>query len=160
MPMSDWLNKLIRRAAGGEGGTALVEFAVMMPLLLLLAVGTIEVGRAYFQANAVEKGVRAGAVFAARGQLPLTAADRATAENIIKTGTIDGSGALLVSGWSKAAASLEITSADFVTGDTSVAVIRVTASVPFDPILPGLAGFVGLDDFTIGAVHEQAYVGD
>ena len=141
-------------------GNAIVEFALAVPLLVLIVAGMTEIGRAYFQAVAVEKGLRAGALYAAHSASPLGAADRAAAENLVRTGTLDGSGPLLVSGWESAGASLQITSTSFAVGEVSVPVIRFAASVPFDPLLPGLFGFVGLGDFTIASSHEQAYIGD
>ena len=70
MQMFDSLNKFLPAARG----SSLIEFGFLLPMFMLLAVGFIEVGRAYFQANAVEKGVRAGALYAARHTFPLTTA--------------------------------------------------------------------------------------
>ncbi len=52
MPM---LSSLIRVPRDARGN-AVVEFAFVLPLLLLLLAGMSEIGRAYYQANAVEKG--------------------------------------------------------------------------------------------------------
>ena len=46
-------------------GQALVELALLMPFLLLLAVGTIELGRAFLALGTVEAGAYRGATFAA-----------------------------------------------------------------------------------------------
>ncbi len=142
-------------------GNAVLELAFVLPVLLLLFSGLVEVGRAYFQANAVEKGLRAGAFYAARQPVPLVPAARAAAENLVKTGTLDGSGASLVSGWARPGAGVIIDdSAVFTVGDTQIPVLRLTATVPFDPILPGLMSFAGLGGYTMRLSHEQAYVGD
>lgn len=153
--MLNWFN---RYALNDKGSTA-VEFGLMLPVLLLLFSGLTEHGRAFFQANAVEKGLRAATLYAARSDSPLSAADAQIAENILKTGTADGSGALLVSGWGAAGAGHTITSTDFDLDGTPVPVIRIEATVPFDPMVPGLATFVGLDDFSISLSHEQPHVG-
>ena len=55
-----------RRGVCGEGGAALVEFAVILPVLILLVFGTIEFGRAYNAkvtlTHAAREGVRSLAV--------------------------------------------------------------------------------------------------
>ena len=154
--MFAWCANVVR----GERGNAVIEFALVLPLLLLLFSGLVEVGRAHFQAMAVEKGVRAGTLFAARRPFPLDPADQAKAINLIRTGTLDGSGAVLVSGWTRPDAGVSFTSRSFAVDDATVPVIRVVATVPFDALVPGLWGFLGMNDFTISAFHEQAHVGD
>ena len=156
--MLNLLNNL-KGLRGNERGSAVVEFALMTPFLLLLFAGMIEYGRAYFQANAVEKGLRAATLYAARAESPLSAADTTIAENILKTGTIDGSGALLVSGWGAAGAGYTITTSSYDLSGVPIPVIRMEANVPLDPLVPELMTFVGLADFTISLAHEQAYVG-
>jgi hypothetical protein len=51
----------VTRRPDRERGAALVEFAVVVPLLLLLVVGTIELGAAWSQKLKVETAARAGA---------------------------------------------------------------------------------------------------
>ena len=158
MPM---LSSLIRLTRDGRGN-AVVEFALVLPLLLLLLAGITEIGRAYYQANAVEKGLRAGALFAGRNDFPLTAQVRTMVANLVKTGTLDGSGPYLVSGWADVNADLNIddTLTFPVDATTTIPVVRVTATVPFDPLIPGMLTLVGLGDVTIQLSHEQAYVGN
>ena len=158
MPM---LSSLIRLTRDGRGN-AVVEFALVLPLLLLLLTGITEIGRAYYQANAVEKGLRAGALFAGRNDFPLTAQVRTMVANLVKTGTLDGSGPYLVSGWADVNADLNIddTLTFPVDATTTIPVVRVTATVPFDPLIPGMLTLVGLGDVTIQLSHEQAYVGN
>ena len=158
MPMLSSLIKLPRDARGN----AVVEFALLLPLLLLLLTGITEIGRAYYQANAVEKGLRAGALFAGRNSFSLTAQVRTMVANLVKTGTLDGSGGYLVSGWADVDADLTIddTLTFPIDATTTIPVVRLTASVPLDPLMPGMLALVGLGDVTIELRHEQAYVGD
>jgi hypothetical protein len=156
--MSGWFDKLRKDEAGGISA---VEFAFVLPLLLTILLTLTELGRGYFQANAVEKGVRAAALYAARAEYPLSAADNQTVVNLLRTGTLDGSGSYLAPGWSAAGASYLIEQTDFDLGGTPVPVYRVTATVPFDTLMPGVMAMLGLDDtLTIQLTHEQAYVGD
>ncbi len=78
----------------------------------------------------------------------------------MRTGTVDGTGAPLVPGWDDPAAAVDVTSSTFTGGGvTNLPVIRVVASVPFQPVMPGLMNFAGLEDITIESAHEQAYLG-
>jgi Flp pilus assembly protein TadG len=55
----------IRRFKDRDGGAAMIEFAVVMPLLLLLVLGIIEFGFILAQMNEVRHGAREGARYAA-----------------------------------------------------------------------------------------------
>lgn len=154
--MSRWFGDLARDTAG----TAVVEFALGLPVLLLLVFGIVEVGRAYQQANAIERGLRAAALFAARTNLPLSSQDRQRVENLARTGTVEAGGTLLAPGWALADAAIDIdTSATYALGSTAVPLIRVTASVPFDPLFPNVLHFAGFDGYRIRLSQSQAYVG-
>jgi Flp pilus assembly protein TadG len=52
------------RARRDERGIALVEFALALPLLVLICLGTIDFGRAYTTWNTVKNAAREGAAFA------------------------------------------------------------------------------------------------
>jgi len=167
--MFSLLNKFWRN----RRGNVTVEFACFLPLLMLLLVGGLEIGNAIHQGALIEKNLRAGTLYAARilkldaDGPSLSAQARATIQNLVKTGTQSGLDAPVVPGWADTAASLVIDptlvhvfSAENATAtDVEVPVIRLTASVPYKPLLPGLLASVGLDDIMIGLSHEQAYVG-
>lgn len=53
------------RRCGGDEGAALVEFAIILPILFLLIFGIIEFGWAFFQSLDVRHGAREGARLAA-----------------------------------------------------------------------------------------------
>jgi hypothetical protein len=57
-----------RRPHGGASrrGQSLVEFAITLPVMLLIVLGTIDLGRAYFQTINMENAVKEGAFFGAR----------------------------------------------------------------------------------------------
>ncbi|MGH7525149.1 MAG: TadE/TadG family type IV pilus assembly protein [Gemmatimonadales bacterium] len=55
------MKSLVRRFARAEEGQALVEFALVMPLVLLFLVGIIEFGRAWNEHLVVTDAARAGA---------------------------------------------------------------------------------------------------
>jgi hypothetical protein len=139
-------------------GASAVEFALMLPVFLLVTAGMIDLGRALYQTNTVEKGLRAGAMYAARNVYPLTSAQKTEAENIVKKGNRAGTGKYLVEGWSDPASLNIFTTTEIVDG-SPVPVYHFDATVPFDPLLPGLLSALRLDQIRIRLSHEQAYIG-
>jgi Flp pilus assembly protein TadG len=59
------MTRLVRELVRRESGAAMVEFALVAPLLILLASGVIDLGRAFKQYNTLSQAVRDGARFAA-----------------------------------------------------------------------------------------------
>ncbi|MEE9139819.1 MAG: TadE/TadG family type IV pilus assembly protein [Alphaproteobacteria bacterium] len=155
--MCGWFDKLAR----DRRGTTAVEFAFLLPLLLMVLLTLTELGRGFLQANAVEKGLRAGGLYAARAEYPLPAAASQTVENLVKTGTLDGAGSYLAPGWADAAAAFSFPPpTTFAVDDQDVPVYSLSASVPFEPLFPGVMSMLGLGGtFVIELTHEQAYVG-
>ncbi|MBF0353921.1 MAG: pilus assembly protein [Alphaproteobacteria bacterium] len=162
--MSLWSNRLSRKIQAHHDatcrGAAAVEMAILSPLLILLTVGVVEYGRTIEQANAVEKGLEVAGQFAARATYPMTATEVTRLNNLAKHGNKEGTGAYLVSGWDKAGASLVITTRTVDIGGAPVVIYKLDATVPFDPVLPGLATSFGFMDFNIRASQEVAYVGN
>lgn len=64
----------MRRSAfqSDENGAAVVEFALVLPILLLIIWGIIEIGRAFYTINIAASSVREGARLGSVCQLPLT----------------------------------------------------------------------------------------
>lgn len=88
-----------------ERGLAMVEFAICIPVLLFLMLGTAEIGRLLFQYNTLAKAVRDGARYAATNAavgttrvVNITAAVRTETRNLVVTGTTVGTGAALLPG--------------------------------------------------------------
>ena len=78
-----------------QRGTAIIEFALSVPLLVLLSIMVVEMGRALYQYNALAKSVRDAARYLSM-QLPNTQV--AQAKNLVVFGTPDGTGTPLVPG--------------------------------------------------------------
>lgn len=153
--MSGWSNRLAR----DERGIAAVEFAFLLPTLLLVLVGMLELGRGFYHAHVVERGIRAAALYASRAEAPLSASDEDAAANIARTGQTAPGGDYTVPGWSHDDATITFTTRSYTVGDDSIQVLQVTADVPYVPMFPGLTDFFGLTDYTLTLQHEQAYVG-
>ncbi|MBI3453902.1 MAG: pilus assembly protein [Rhodospirillales bacterium] len=160
--MRAWFNRTggaLAALCRSRDGASASEFALMLPVLTLLFSGMAEIGRAYYQANQVEKGLRAGALFAARSSYPLSAQTLTATRNLTTTGSPDGNSPYLVSGWGKVGSELKVTFGNYVLDEVSIPVIRLSATVPLDPLLPVLASALGYSTYMIHLTHEQAHVG-
>ncbi len=155
------MSGLFARLRRREEGAIAVELALLVPVLFLLLTVGAEIGRALYQANAVEKGVRGGALFAARSILPLAPGAVLTVENLVRTGDPTGASAVLASGWLRPGATLRIDTAEtYDTGAALVPIVTIEATVPFDPLMPGVMRYLGLGDYSFRAHHQQPYVGN
>ncbi|MES2784560.1 MAG: TadE family protein [Pseudomonadota bacterium] len=90
-------NKLQRGRDGVQRGVALVEFALVLPFLLLLSMIAIEFGRAIWQYNTLTKSVRDSARYLSL-QTPGTKLTQA--KNLAVYGNLGGTGAPLARGLS------------------------------------------------------------
>jgi Flp pilus assembly protein TadG len=98
---------MLRRVWKNEDGSALVEGAVILPVLFALLFGVYEFSWFFYQQHLISTGLRDGARYLARSATlcdaasPLWAAQVANAKNLATTGSIAG-GAPRVKGWSAA----------------------------------------------------------
>jgi len=118
----------IRKARKNEKGQSLVEFALVVPMLLILVFGIEEFGRAWMTKNILTGAAReAVRIMAVPTGSPTAARDRA--DTVLR--------------------SAGITMANISVGDASVAYDPVSVTVTYDfPVL--FAGFIpGLDNATI-----------
>jgi len=89
-----------RFRSGQEKGAELLEFALVLPLLLLICLGTIEFGRAYYTYNILAKSLRDGARYAATSTTSSTGTLDSNAitntKNLVVYGNIGGSGSKII----------------------------------------------------------------
>ena len=162
MPMFAWFAKAARTGRGLFGcrrGSAGIEAALIIPVFLLTFTGLLELGRAFEQAHAVEKGLRSGAIYLARTDNPQSLTSQTVARNLIMTGSTDGADPYLAPGWADETADVAISVSDYVLGSAATPVIEIEAAVPFSPLMPSLAEAFGVSGYTIRLSHQQAYVG-
>ncbi|MEN8132002.1 MAG: TadE/TadG family type IV pilus assembly protein [Pseudomonadota bacterium] len=123
---------------GRQRGLAAVEFAIILPLMLLLILATAELGRAFYLSNTLAKSVRDGARYVAdnaiegtTGQIDLDGTLVSETRNIVLYGSIGGGTPLLQ---------------DFAPGDIAVTQVdvihvQVSASYNFTPIFNRIPTF-------------------
>ena len=144
------------RLLGEEGGAAAAEMALIVPLLLILGMGAVELGNYFLDEHRLVKAVRDGARYAARQDFSnfagcnTTAADVPTTlknnvKSIVQTGLLSG-GTDLLPHWATATFTVQTTCnstagtqtlGGIYTGTTGAAppaVVTVTATVPYAPV--------------------------
>jgi Flp pilus assembly protein TadG len=173
----------LRRLYGACAGTAAVEFVMILPVLVLLMLGTIDLGRLLADYQLASQGIRDAARYLSRadpvalgidcaaGAVDAGSAPALAAMNLAMTGTIDGSGGYVLGYWTDTsnlpAAGIELTvncqdnSGAVYAGlyDTLAAVpsLRMSADISF-PLLNGwLLGRGGTMTFTVR--HSVAQMG-
>ncbi len=159
-----WLNRLLRC----ESGAPAVEFALSLPLFLLVFVGIVEVSSMLEQNIALEKGLRAAAEYAARSPLngsnELAATEVTAVKNVAMYGNAAGSGDPRVLGWTDASSitiSYDHTQLS-VADSPTIVVIQFEANVTYTPVVPGMFDFglfKAVTSFDLNAEHEQAHIG-
>ena len=87
--LSGMMNRL-RSFLGREDGTQMIEFAIVLPILLLLVAGATELGRMYQQYTTLSKGTRAAARYLSSVQSVTTSTT--AAKNIVMCGNAAGCG--------------------------------------------------------------------
>ena len=156
----------IKRFARERNGSSAVEFALYLPILMIMVVGMTEVSMAIMQSVTLEKSLRSGALYAARSDLPLSETALTEVENIIKTGNTAGTGSYLVDGWNDETSSLSVSVSNYtlametsVLGSNLLPVVTVTATMPYQPILSDLLSLFGMGEFTLSLSQQQAHIG-
>jgi Flp pilus assembly protein TadG len=163
------ISRILRMVLRDERGTALLEGAILTPMLFIIFFGVFEYSWYFYNQQAVEIGLRDAARWLARGPgsyrtnsfNPCSDATAlANAQNLAANGTLSG-GSPRINGWS--AADVTITCPTF---DNSKQVYLggpiiyiVTASTNFlDPSF-GLFGLLGLPVPNISVSHSERAIG-
>lgn len=129
----------------GEAGLALVEFALIVPLLMMLLVGAVETGRYMYYSilvgNAARAGVQYGSLsyFNANDSAGISAAAKADGQNV---SGLTATGGLVCSCWNgSGAAPLDCSKQSCpLAGYDRLVYVQVTASMQLSPLFsyPGL----------------------
>lgn len=130
---------------------------VVVPLLALVAMGLAEIGSLIVQASALHRGLGAAASYAARGDLPLSAAARRRVENIVVTGVPNGGAPPIVPGWAEAGAEVQIQELSYSIAGTPVSAVRISVTVPYKFLFGGL---LPIPAFNLELSRDRAVIAD
>jgi len=116
-----------------QSGVAAIEFALVLPFLLLLVLGTAELGRAFYQYNTLTKAVRDGArhlsthaILGSTEVILITDPLRDETKKLVVYGDIDGSDNPIIP---------KFTTGDVDVDDKVPLHVRVTARYEYVPML-------------------------
>ncbi|MGE5566489.1 MAG: TadE/TadG family type IV pilus assembly protein [Parcubacteria group bacterium] len=149
-----------------ERGAAATEFALILPMMLIIAFGIFEAGRVFWSYNIVQSAARDAARYGARLGITCSGStatfddsgSMTQVQNLARTGTVDGTGDPLIPGWTDNATvtvalacvsktSGTVTFGGRYDGQTAIPTVTVTAAAPYGVMFGGLFG-----DLTIDAV--------
>ena len=163
-----------RRLFRHQRGSATVEMALVLPIMLLLIFGSVELGNYFLAEHVVDKGVRDAARYAAR--LPVTSfscasgtmTDPTPIQRLARTGAPDGTVARLRD-WTSDGMTTVTVSCDTDTSHVyvgngiykdfpmGVPVVTVTASVPFTKLFSTLG--IRTASINLNATQQAAVIG-
>ena len=162
MAAMEALNRQIVNFKKDQRGTAILELAVVLPVLLTIGLGVMEFGNAVYSRHLIENGVRDGARYAAG--LPYNTAATA-AKNIALTGVTSG-GTYRVSWWNNTnmvtvtyanVTNLDGSGNKLYRGGATIQLVTVSTDVAYQPL--GFLGYLGLGSITLHASHEERLFG-
>ena len=159
-----------------QRGTALIELAVVLPILLAICLGVFEFGNAIYTRHLIENGIRdAGRYIAGlpydSTKSALLAANKTAAMNIALTGTSTTNTNYRVSYWNPSAAGFVFNVAypTVANGPTScgttrcyrgpdtITMVTVSTDIPYQGL--GFLGYFGLSNLTMHVEHEERLFG-
>ena len=163
--------RIARSMKRDRQGSALVEGAILVPVLIVLLFGVFEFSWFFYQQHVISIGIRDAARYLARSPnpcdpgSPVWGAAQANAKNIAASGSIQGGPARL-KGWTAAtvvARCSEVDNSSSARGQSpyrgGLIVYVVTVSTKFtDPSL-GLFGVLGLPKPIISISHSERVIG-
>lgn len=146
-------------------GSALIEGAIVLPVLLILVLGVFEFSWLLDQQHLISTGIHDAARYIAQSANPRDVTIQKFAKNLATTGAIDGNTAR-VSGWTMRDVNIAYASvnnpmgADGLTPFRGEAVIQsVTVSTTFTVPSLGFFGFLGLQPPALTVSHQERVIG-
>ena len=142
------VTSMFRMALANEEGSSLVEVALVLPIMLLLLVGSVDFGRAYYAEMEVSSAASAGAIYGVQ-QPADTAGMKAAA--VLSAGDVTGLSATGSTGCecSDGTSASPNCAATPTCSANVVNYVQVTTSVTFTPTLryPGIPATISLQGF-------------
>lgn len=132
------LNKFLKC----ESGTQMIEFAFLLPFLILLFAGAVEMGRMFYTYTSLQKATEVGARYLS------TSTDSATAKNLIVCGSAGGctEQSAIAPGLSAA----NVTTSSIGTGvGTDYKYVTVQVSYAYQPLVFDLGALTGSSQLSL-----------
>ncbi len=170
--------RMINALRKARSGAAFVEYAIALPIFVLLLLGVAEVGRAIHHYHIINKALRDSTRYL--GRVPVTcpavgtaagsvdnAGNETTATNLAMTGSING-GSNLIDYWTDAttitieddcldnSAGANLCGLEACFGNPILPVVRMRADVVYQDL--GFLSGLGLGQLTFNADHEEVSI--
>jgi len=146
-------------------GSAFVEGAIVMPVLLTLVLGVFEFSWLFYQQHLISTGIRDAARYIARSSTPNDPTIQMDARNLATTGAFAG-GPARVSGWRASDVGIAYDSTDNPAGGNGATryrggsvIQRVTVSTRFTVPSLGFFGFLGVKPPAFTVSHQERVIG-
>ncbi|MGX5839505.1 TadE/TadG family type IV pilus assembly protein [Mesorhizobium sp. ArgA1] len=158
------LGQIIRRFQGDESGTALVEAAITIPLVLLLSVGVFEFSNVLNTRLLLEAGVEDAARYMARCSSDWDTC-KGRAQNLAANGAVSA-GSARVDGWLPATVAITKTSTLatdvsgtqlYLSNKSTVDVVDVSTSYSYQDF--GFLSYLGFGAVTLSVSHQERVIG-
>lgn len=150
-------------------GAAMVELAIVLPLLLVIFIGLAELGRALLLQHILVRHVETGARYLGRSyqtlnadcsETPAWTAAASAAADLVVYGNEAGSGTALIGGMSAGDVSIPAPTARAVPGYGNACVVQVAANVAYPSLFGATIPLLGLPQPRLQAASEERYVGE
>src|ERR1700686_621872 len=152
--------RILRSLWRNSEGSALVEGALVVPILCTLLFGVFEFSWLFYQQQLISTGIRNAARYVARTANPNDITIQTGAKNLATTGAVDGNTAR-VSGWGTHDVDIRYASIDNPVGVDGLTPFRggaviqsVTVSTTFAVPSLGFFGFLGLKPPAFTVSHQ------
>jgi Flp pilus assembly protein TadG len=157
--------RILRSLRRNDEGTALIEGAILLPVLFTLVLGVFEFSWLIYQQHLISTGIRDAARYIARSATPHDLTIQKGAKDLATMGAIDGNNAR-VNGWRSNDVDITYASvANPVNGDGltrfrgGVVIQIVTVSTTFTVISLGFFDFLGLKPPAFTVSHQERVTG-
>jgi len=148
-----------------DEGSALIEGAILVPVLLVLVLGVLEFSWLIDQQHLISTGIHDAARYLARSANPNDVTIQKDAKNLATTGAIDGKTAR-VRGWTTRDVNITYASLSNPAGLNGLTPFRggavvqsVTVSTTFTVPSLGFFGFLGLKPPALTVSHQERVIG-
>jgi Flp pilus assembly protein TadG len=156
--------RLLQSLWRDAGGSALMEGALLMPVLAILVFGVFEFSWLIDQQHLISTGIHDAARYIARSAQPHDLTIQKNAKNLATTGATDGN-ISRVNGWTTRDIRIEYASVNNPVGLNGMAPLRggpviqsVTVSTTFTVPSLGFFYFIGLKAATLTVSHQERII--